>query len=83
MDTAQDDTRERARIYNARVRANFPAMKKRLLQSLVLVLVVFNVAVGLRVYQAVGAQEKDDSGYRVIGHLSLIDDLYALNQGPE
>ena len=27
--------------------------------------------------------EKDDSGYRVIGHLSLIDDLYALNQGPE
>ena len=41
-------------------------MKKRLLQSLVVVLLVFNVAVGLRVYQAVGAQEKDDSGYASI-----------------
>ncbi len=38
-------------------------MKKRLLQSLVVVLVVFNVVVGVRVYQAVGAQEKDDAGY--------------------
>ena len=41
-------------------------MKKRLLQSLLVVLVVFNVAVGVRVYQAVGAQEKDDSGYASI-----------------
>jgi len=41
-------------------------MKKRLFQSLLLVLVIFNVAVGLRVYQAVGAQEKDDSGYASI-----------------
>ncbi len=41
-------------------------MKKRLLQSLIVVLVVFNVAVGVRVYQAVGAQEKDDSGYSSI-----------------
>lgn len=41
-------------------------MKKRLFQSLILVLVIFNVAVGLRVYQAVGAQEKDDSGYASI-----------------
>ncbi len=41
-------------------------MKKRLLQSLIVVLVVFNVAVGVRVYQAVGAQEKDDSGYASI-----------------
>ena len=41
-------------------------MKKRLLQSLLVVLVVFNVAVGLRVYQAVAAQEKDDSGYASI-----------------
>ena len=41
-------------------------MKKRLLQSLIAVLVVFNVAVGVRVYQAVGAQEKDDSGYSSI-----------------
>lgn len=44
-------------------RASFRAMKKRLLQSLVVVLVVFNVVVGVRVYQAVGAQEKDDAGY--------------------
>jgi len=43
--------------------ASFPAMKKRLLQSFILVLVVFNVVVGLRVYQAVGASEKDDAGY--------------------
>jgi len=41
-------------------------MKKRLLQSLIGVLVVFNVAVGVRVYQAVGAPEKDDSGYASI-----------------
>jgi carboxyl-terminal processing protease len=41
-------------------------MKKRLLQSLVVVLVVFNVAVGMRVYTALGAQEKDDSGYASI-----------------
>ena len=47
-------------------RASFPAMKKRLLQSLIVVLVVFNVAVGVHVYQAVGAQEKDDSGYASI-----------------
>src|ERR1700741_3120386 len=38
-------------------------MKKRILQSLVVILVVFNLAVGVRVYQAVGAQEKDDAGY--------------------
>ena len=41
-------------------------MKKRLFQSLLLVLVIFNVAVGLRVYQAVGAPVKDDSGYASI-----------------
>jgi carboxyl-terminal processing protease len=41
-------------------------MKKRLLQSLVVVLVVFNVAVGLRVYSAFGAPEKDDAGYASI-----------------
>src|SRR5260221_10241810 len=45
------------------VRASFRAMKKRLLQSLVVVLVIFNVVVGVRVYHAVGAQEKDDAGY--------------------
>lgn len=38
-------------------------MKKRLLQSLVVVLVGFNLVVGVRVYQAIGAQEKDDAGY--------------------
>ncbi len=41
-------------------------MKKRLLQSLVVVLVVFNVAVGLRVYTALGATEKDETGYASI-----------------
>ena len=41
-------------------------MKKRLLQSLVLLLVGFNLVVGMRVYQAVGAQEKDDTGYSSI-----------------
>jgi carboxyl-terminal processing protease len=38
-------------------------MKKRLLQSLVVVLVGFNVVVGLRVYSALGAQDKDETGY--------------------
>lgn len=41
-------------------------MKKRLLQSLVLLLVGFNLVVGMRVYQAVGAPEKDDTGYSSI-----------------
>lgn len=48
---------------NPAARASFRSMKKRLLQSLVVVLVVFNVVVGVRVYQAIGAQEKDDAGY--------------------
>ncbi len=47
-------------------RASFRAMKKRLVQSLVVILVIFNVAVGLRVYSALGAQEKDDTGYASI-----------------
>ena len=38
-------------------------MKKRLVQGLVVTLVAFNVVVGLRVYTAIGAQEKDDTGY--------------------
>lgn len=41
-------------------------MKKRLVQSLVVVLVVLNVAVGVRVYQAVAAPDKEDSGYASI-----------------
>ncbi len=41
-------------------------MKKRLLQSLVVLLAGFNLIVGVRVYQAVGAQEKDDAGYASI-----------------
>ena len=47
----------------AELRASFKPMKKRLFQSLVVVLVLFNVVVGVRVYQAIGAQEKDDAGY--------------------
>jgi len=38
-------------------------MKKRLLQSLVVILVTFNVAVGVRVFKAAAAQEKDETGY--------------------
>lgn len=41
-------------------------MKKRLLQSLVVLLVGFNLIVGMRVYQAVGAQDKEDAGYSSI-----------------
>ncbi|HEV7867010.1 MAG TPA: S41 family peptidase [Chthoniobacteraceae bacterium] len=41
-------------------------MKKRLVQALVVVLVTMNAAVGFRVYQAVAAPEKDDSGYASI-----------------
>jgi len=41
-------------------------MKKRLLQSLVVALVVFNVVVGVRVYSALGAAEKDENGYASI-----------------
>lgn len=45
-------------------------MKKRLIQALVVVLVIFNVAVGARVYQAVAAPEKDDTGYTSIAVLA-------------
>jgi carboxyl-terminal processing protease len=45
-------------------------MKKRLVQALVVVLVIFNLAVGARVYQAVAAQEKDDTGYTSIAVLA-------------
>ena len=41
-------------------------MKKRLVQALVVLLVLFNLAVGVRVYQAVAAQEKDETGYTSI-----------------
>ncbi len=41
-------------------------MKKRLRQSLLIVLLVFNVAVGVRFYQAIGAPDKEDSGYASI-----------------
>jgi carboxyl-terminal processing protease len=47
-------------------RATFPPMKKRLLQVLVVLVVTFNLALGVRLYQAVAAQEKDDSGYASI-----------------
>ncbi len=45
-------------------------MKKRLIQVSVVLLVLFNLAVGARVYQAVAAQEKDDSGYASIAVLA-------------
>jgi carboxyl-terminal processing protease len=38
-------------------------MKKRIVQSLVVLVVIFNLALGARLYQAIAAQEKDDSGY--------------------
>lgn len=38
-------------------------MKKRLKAGLGILLVAFNLVVGIRVYQALGAPEKDDSGY--------------------
>lgn len=38
-------------------------MKKRLFQTLVALLVAFNVVIGVRVYKAAAAQEKDDNGY--------------------
>ena len=38
-------------------------MKKRLVQSLVVLVVLFNLALGARLYRALAAQEKDDSGY--------------------
>jgi carboxyl-terminal processing protease len=41
-------------------------MKKRLVQALVILVVLFNVVVGVRVYRAMAAQEKDDSGYASI-----------------
>ena len=33
------------------------------MQSLIVILLTFNVAVGVRVFKAAAAQEKDDSGY--------------------
>ena len=45
------------------LRATFPAMKKRLVQALVVLVVLFNLALGARLYRAVAAQEKEDSGY--------------------
>lgn len=38
-------------------------MKKRIVQALVVLLVVFNLIVGALVYQSVAAQEKDETGY--------------------
>ncbi len=45
-------------------------MKKRLVQASVFLLVLFNLAVGARVYQAVAAPENDDSGYSSIAVLA-------------
>ncbi|RYD74195.1 MAG: S41 family peptidase [Verrucomicrobiaceae bacterium] len=38
-------------------------MQKRLLHTLAVLLVSFNLVVGIRIYRAIGAQEKDESGY--------------------
>src|SRR3954468_8454763 len=38
-------------------------MKKRVWQGSLLLLVLFNVVIGIRVYHAFGAPEKDESGY--------------------
>ncbi|MHA3773772.1 S41 family peptidase [Verrucomicrobiota bacterium sgz303538] len=38
-------------------------MKKRLLHTLAVLLVSFNLVVGIRIYRAIGAPEKDESGY--------------------
>lgn len=47
-----------------------PAMKKRLLHSLGILLLCFASATGLRVYDAYAAAEKDESGYANIGVLA-------------
>ncbi len=41
-------------------------MKKRLLQAVVVLVILFNLALGARLYRAVAAQEKDESGYSSI-----------------
>ncbi|HYR58346.1 MAG TPA: S41 family peptidase [Chthoniobacteraceae bacterium] len=41
-------------------------MKKRLVQALVILVIVLNLALGARLYRAVAAQEKDESGYSSI-----------------
>ena len=41
-------------------------MKKRLIQSLLLLFALFGTAIGLRVFRATGAEEKSDSGYSSI-----------------
>lgn len=51
-------------VYKAKPRATFAAMKKRLLQSVGALVLVFNVALGMRVYTALAAEEdKKDAGY--------------------
>lgn len=51
------------RFYFAGRRANFRAMKKRLLQSACALAIVFNVALGVRVFTAPAGEEKQDAGY--------------------
>jgi len=41
-------------------------MKKRLVQAVVVLTVLFNLALGARLYRAVAAQEKEDNGYTSI-----------------
>ena len=58
--------RRRRGVDKLHVRASFCAMKKRLVQAFVVLVVIFNLALGARLYRAVAAQEKDDSGYSSI-----------------
>src|SRR5207302_4628261 len=61
-----DHCAPQAGVDTARPRANFPRMKKRLVQALVILVIVLNLALGARLYRAVAAQEKDESGYSSI-----------------
>ena len=55
-----------ASIYIKRRRDRLTAMKKRLIQSLLILFGLFGTAIGLRVFRAVGEEGKTDSGYSSI-----------------
>ncbi len=55
-----------ASIYIKRRRDRLTAMKKRLIQSLLILFALFGTAIGLRVFRAVGEEGKTDSGYSSI-----------------
>jgi len=55
-----------ASIYIKRRRDRLTDMKKRLIQSLLILFGLFGTAIGLRVFRAVGEEGKTDSGYSSI-----------------